>query len=473
MRLSLLMGAMLLVSGLAWPARGEEIPSLEKAAQCAQAGVATVRVLNQVNDDESDEAEARPRVTVCTGVCVEKGWIVTPAFAGTDSQIRLTLAGGEQSQARLRVIDEYSGLALLEADTKSLEPLLPAEKPPKVGAWVVSAAAWGVEPAVVSFGILSGEQRAAGGMQYPPLMQADLRTTETSSGAALVDSQGGLLGIVVLADKGEDRRGWTYAVPVSHVQRLLRVRSEQAALDKPMSGGSPSDEVSRDRRVSEIGASVVVLKRRRPVVGMVLDGIGERVVVQRVEKGSPAEKAGLKVGDIVRGVDGVKIRSVTQAVMFVLKKQPGDIVVYDVLQDDQPRQVEVVLGGGVELSTAPGSVLTEYIQPKVDLEARGGGRYYSKTGSSEVREVYAADDDAERSASPGDRAQRAQQIEVLEKALDRYRKVIEYQQQQLGEEKNQRRAIADRVRQLEMELQQLQKRETSPPAAAPQAAPKP
>lgn len=431
----------LTASLLAATAQAQQAPSLEQAAAAAQGCVATVRILDTVPDETDETGKAtRPRVTVCTGVCVEKGWIITPAFTGTDSQIRLTLPGGQQSQGQVRVIDEYSGLALIEADTHALK-VISTTPDAKVGSWVLGAAAWGVEQPVVSFGILSGTQRTVGGMQYPPLLQADLRTTETSSGAALVNRAGELLGIVVLAEQGKDRGGWTYAVPASHVQRLLRARTD-------------SDRAAGNK-AKEAKTSLVVLKRRRPVVGMVLDGIGESIVIKRIEKGSPAEKAGLKVGDVVQAVDGVKIRSVYQAVTPVLYKQPGDVVAYEVQQGGAARKVEVTLGGGVELPSAPLEVLGEYMRPKVDIEGARSGRYYAKNGRDEVREVFAPGELDDPRTTEQKLQSPSEQLKLLEKALDRYRSVIAYQQGQLGEHEAQRRATEERMGQLEQEIERL------------------
>lgn len=447
--LSIALTLSLLAPALLAPAlRAEEAPSLEEAAASAQACVATVRILDAV-PDETDETgkTTRPRVTVCTGVCVEKGWIVTPAFAGSDSQVRLTLPGGQQSQGQLRVIDEYSGLALIETDTHNLKTITPASAG-KVGAWVLSAAAWGVEQPVISFGILSGQDRTVGGMQYPPLLQADLRTTETSSGAALVNRAGELLGVVVLVEQNKERGGWTYAVPASHVQRLLRARLDQKALDKPKA------EDAQAARPAAVQTSVVVLKRRRPVVGMVLDGIGESVVIKRIEKDSPAEKAGLKVGDVVQAVDGVKIRSVYQAVTPVLYKQPGDLVAYEVQQGGATRKVEVTLGGGVALPSAPLEVLGEFMRPKVDIEGARSGRYYAKSGNDHVREVFAPGETDDRTTAQKLQAP-SEQIKLLEKALDGYRAVIVAQQSQLSERETERRATEARIEQLEKQIEQL------------------
>src|SRR5947208_341130 len=99
------------------------------AARTLQQATATVRIW-----DQSQDAAARPvMVTVCSGLCVRDGLVITAAVAGSDSPIRLTFPGGKQADAKLLVIDEYSGLALVKVDTSSLVPLAFAGSMPDVG----------------------------------------------------------------------------------------------------------------------------------------------------------------------------------------------------------------------------------------------------------------------------------------------------------------------------------------------------
>jgi hypothetical protein len=212
-----------------------------------------------------------------------------------------------------------------------------------------------------------------------------------------------------------------------------------------------------DRRLAGLASRVVVLTRRRPVVGVELDGIGESVTVMRVFKGTGAEKAGFKKGDIVQSVDGIKIRSVYQAGQPVLFKQPGDLVVYEVLRDGQPQTITVTLGGGVELPSAPREMIGEYIRPKVDIEGLGDGRYAAKSGRDEVREVFGPGDTEDRRTAEEKAATPAEKIKLLEKANDRYRAVITNQQAQIIQREQERRAMEERVKELEKQLEALKK----------------
>ena len=425
--------AALLLAGTARLAADDELPSLEAAAEKLQSATVTVRVGTAAEAEAADPADAtdRPddaaapasRVSVFTGVSLGDGLVVTALTAAQDARIRITLAGGEQAQAKAVVLDEFSGLALLKLDRSDVPAVERASDAPKVGSWVISAAAWGTEKPVVMLGLVSGVDRSLPGGSFPPLLQCDMRTAETSSGAGVVNRQGQLLGIVVAADSPEQRRGFTYAVPVGHVERLLRALAEKA------------DD-----------GSVILLRHQRPVVGMVLEGDESGITVRRVAEGSPAEKAGIHVGDKVIAADGVKIRSVYQAVRPVLYKQPGDVITYVVEQESGERTVDVVLGGGVSVDPGAEGNFARLFEPRVVVDARAA---LAGTRQGDIGEVFAPKDEPEAATSDP--------RELLEKALDRYRSVIVYQQTQLVEAEQNRARTERQLEALEAQVELLKR----------------
>jgi hypothetical protein len=315
-----------------------------------------------------------------------------------------------------------------------LVPLAAADKQPAVGSNVLTAAAWGVEQPLVSQGIVGGVDRTRAGGGYPPLLQCDLRTMETSSGSSVVNRDGQLLGIVVAADDADARRGWTYAVPASHVERILRSADEQK------------------------GDGMIVLKRRRPVVGMVLDQEGEAIVVQRLTAGGPAEKAGFKVGDQILTTEGVAIRSVYQAVLPSLYKQPGDTMTFRVVRDGAMQDITVVLGGGVEFSSVPFDLVVDLVRPKVELQRDPRGGYLAKGAGRATSRPLASpplpDDEPPATAAAPTADEK---IALLEKALDRYLRFIELQQKQLQDEQKHRQSQDELIQSLRAEMDALRK----------------
>lgn len=384
------------------------------------------------------DKEGHCSVTVCTGICVDQRRFVTAIQVGSDSKIRLTFPGGGQSDAQLRVIDEFSGLALVESTKEGSTPIEFAAAPCQAGAWVMAASAWGVEKPILSLGVCGAVDRTLTGGNYPPLMQCDLPTTDTSCGSGVVDCHGKLLGVVVAADRTQTQRGWSYVVPVSHVQRLLRA----------------ADDGKQEHQEGD--QSVIVLKRRRPIVGMVLETEGENIVVRRLFKDGPAEKAGLKIGDRVIAVDGVQIRSVNQAVVPTIYKQPGDTVMFRVARGDLPQEIQVVLGGGVELSSLPGDKLYSVIQPKIEIGRKKAGTIYEKISESESRDVAQLPGTSADGDKPDPTS--AAKIALLEKALERYQKVIELQQEQLRQREQDRAELAESLKALKAEVEALRRR---------------
>ncbi|WP_425616079.1 S1C family serine protease [Anatilimnocola sp. NA78] len=424
---SSLIAALLLAALAATAGRAQEAPGGDWKATAArlQRSIVTVRIRraevvkpavenNELEAKKDKEPADEASVTVCTGFCVAPGKIITATLAATDDRIRLTLAGGLQSDARLLAIDEYSGLSLLGCDGKEIDALTLAANQPEVGEYVMAGAAWGVDRPVVSLGIIGATDRTLPGLVVPPLLQCDLRTVETSSGSPLTTRNAEVVGIVMAIEEPEARRGWTYAIPATHIRRLIR--SADAAVAKP--GEQPA-------------TSVVVLKRRRPIVGMVLESTEEEILVQRLTAGGPAEKAGIKIGDRILTADGVAIRSVYQAVLPTLRKQPGDVVRYRVQREEGERELEVILGGGVELPKLTQNDLGKLIQPRVQVGRGPDGNYFAQSGNSSVREVFAPPLPAEVELPLPPTSE--EKIKLLEKALERYQAVIELQQQQLRE----------------------------------------
>ncbi len=309
---------------------------------------------------QADNDCQRPcSVIVCTGVCVAANKIVAAVPVSSDSKIRLTFPGGNQDDARLRVVDEFSGLVLLDSPNCAAKPLEMADALPAAGSTVITAAAWGVEKPLVFRGMVSGTGHTLAGICYPPLVVCQLPTTDTSSGAAVVDRQGKLLGIVVGSDPAQAHQSWmTYAVPVSHVQRLLRACEES---DK---------RGNRD--------TVIVLKRRRPMVGWKLESEADEIVVRWITADGPAAKAGVEKGDCVLEVDGIRIRSIYQAWAPTMCKQAGDTLTYRVRRGEKTHDVVVVLGGAVEMESLPADKLSEIVQPKLEFGRDESGKYYFK-----------------------------------------------------------------------------------------------
>jgi len=413
------------------------------AAMLAQR-VALVRVSimsHKANDKNQTAAKSRKtapplqaEIVVCTGAILGKGLIVAPVYAASDTPIRVTLPGGEQVRGQVRVIDEYSGLSLIRCKRKNLPGLEIETKLPAVGTSIASAAAWGVQEPVVSFGSVSGLRRNIKNVHFPPLLQCDIRTVGTSSGAALVNTKGKLVGIVVFSQVNRTR-GWTYCVPSRHVQRLLRAQPKNPRSD-----------------------SVVVIKRRRPIVGMVLDDNGSGIRVSRVRPESPAAKAGIQVGDHILSVDGMRIRSVYQAVIPNLNKQPGDVTKFGVRHNGVVRTVSVVLGGGMELPSAPFENLGDLVRPHIRISNRDGQYYTLQDRQWQnvpvSRKFQQGPPPMKRFTATRRKITREEQLQKLQRQVELYAKLVKQQEVTIRLLKKQSGVIEQQLKQLKLDLKQ-------------------
>jgi membrane-associated protease RseP (regulator of RpoE activity) len=232
-------------------------------------------------------------------------------------------------------------------------------------------------------------------------LQCDVRTTETSSGAAVVNDRGELLGIVAATGKPNSQAGWTYALPIRHVERLL---------------------------AAKVAGKVIELKRRRPVVGFTI-GAGSTegtVLVERVDPRGPAAAAGIKAGDFIVETDGLKIRSAYQAIDLILKKQPGDRMAFTVQRNNQPHRFDVLLdGGAMPVAEIPQSEAAVAVGPQLRVRRSDNGEIRIRDNSSPAA-VSSDREDGETRRSVGNEA------ELLRLQLEAYERVIEGMQKEIG-----------------------------------------
>jgi membrane-associated protease RseP (regulator of RpoE activity) len=300
------------------------------------------------------------------------------------------------------VIDRHSGLILMEIENRELPGLALARQATKIGGRVLTAAAAGIEDPAVSAGILGAIDRTPTGIDLPPVLQCDVRTTETASGAAVVNERGELLGIVAAADPLRTRGGWTYALPVRHVERLL---------------------------AAKVDGKLIEIKRRRPVVGFTIGAGAEEgsVLVERVDRNGPAAAAGIRPGDEIAEADGRRIRSAYQAIDLILKKQPGDQMAFTVTREGQPINVNVLLDGGAMpvAEIPPATASSVKVGPQLKAR-RGDSGAITIRDNNTLAEVAVDPDRGQTRRSVGNEGELLRlQLEAYERVFERMQKEIE------------------------------------------------
>ncbi len=209
------------------------------------------------------------------------GFVLTNAHVveGAD-EVLVTLSDRRELKAKVLGADERSDVALLKVDAANL-PRLTVGDPGKirVGEWVIAIGSPFNLDNTVTAGIISAKSRDTG--DYLPHIQSDVAVNRGNSGGPLINMRGEAIGILSqIASTSGDYSGVSFAVPIDEVMRVA---------DQLRTSG----RVTRGRLGVEIGE---VSKDVAESLGL---GRARGAEVVRVEAASPAEKGGIKVGDII------------------------------------------------------------------------------------------------------------------------------------------------------------------------------
>jgi putative serine protease PepD len=181
----------------------------------------------------------------------------------------------------------------------------------------------------VTAGIVSALQRpvttgdTSDDLSYINAVQTDAAINPGNSGGPLVNIVGQVVGVntaIATTGMGEAGNiGVGFAIPIEQV----RVTAEQ---------------------ILETGEA------RYPVIGAQVDtrpGVGRGAAIESVNDGSPAEKAGLRQGDVVVEVGGQRVTDGIALIVAIRTHQPGETITLRVLRNGQEREVQVTLAGEV------------------------------------------------------------------------------------------------------------------------------
>jgi serine protease Do len=253
--------------------------------------------------------------------------------------------------AQLVGLDDETDLAVLKIEERGLRPLAFGDSESLHAGQVVLAfgSPLGLQNSV-SLGVVSAVAR-----QFAPeapmiYIQTDAPINPGSSGGALVDVSGGLMGInTLILSQGGGHEGLGFAAPshiVSHV----------------------SDQIRRHGRVRRgtIGVHAQTLD------ATLADGLqlarGEGVVVSDVTPGGPAAQAGLQIGDVVRRLDGKPMENGRQFQVNLYRKAVGESVRLEVEREGRAISLSVTV------AERPGdtSRLAALVDPERNVVARLG-----------------------------------------------------------------------------------------------------
>lgn len=266
-----------------------------------------------------------------TGIIIDpRGYIVTNYHVVEDvNSIRVRLADGSVSPARVVARDNESDLALIKIDVKNPLTVMPLGTATDlmVGETVVAIGnAYGYDH-TVSVGVVSALSRDVTlnkEISYKGLIQTDAAINPGNSGGPLLNIRGELIGVNVAIRAGAQNIG--FAIPVDN---MLKVGAELISGSKR--GGPSLGLLTKDRvKVSE-------------------EASPEReLTVEATDAGGVAAKAGLQKGDVIIKAAGHEVCCRLDLERHLSEKTPNDIVTIDVLRSGKLQQLKVTLDGGVQ-----------------------------------------------------------------------------------------------------------------------------
>jgi serine protease Do len=256
------------------------------------------------------------------------GYILTNAHVvdGAD-EVTVRLTDKREFKAKTIGADKRTDVALIKIEASGL-PMVKLGDPGqlKVGEWVVAIGSpFGFDNSVTA-GIVSAKGRALPQENYVPFLQTDVAINPGNSGGPLFNMRGEVVGInSQIYSRSGGYMGVSFAIPIDvamDIQNQLRA----------------SGKVSRGR------LGVVIQEVSKELADSL--GLPKPVgaVVNSVEKGGPADKAGLEAGDVILKFDGKTIANSADLPRMVGATRPGSRSVAQVWRKGTTRDITVTVG---------------------------------------------------------------------------------------------------------------------------------
>lgn len=271
----------------------------------------------------------------------EDGYIVTNNHVIADESssyyqiteatgIKIHLYGDEtEYEAKVVGSDAYSDLAVLKIEKEGLPAATIGNSDEVlVGEFVMAIGNPLGMDSSVTCGVVSATNREltdTDGKSYVTI-QTDAAINSGNSGGALVNAKGEVIGINTLKLSGSGIEGMGFSIPINSTTKIINQLTEHGEVIRPyigITGSSVTDSVSE----------VVREQYELP----------EGIYVNSVEKDSPADKAGIKQGDIITAIEGKEVKSVTELNNIKNTYEVGNTVTLKVTRKKEAMDIKVTL----------------------------------------------------------------------------------------------------------------------------------
>jgi S1-C subfamily serine protease len=314
-------------------------------------GVVNVRaqIVQQVDSPFDPFGQGPQGVATGSGFVLDKsGHILTNAHVIEGaSRVSVQFEDDKTVEAKVEGKDTSTDIALLKVDKKGLDlnPLeLGSSKSVQVGDPTIAIGnPFGLDRTLTT-GVVSALQRkisAPNGYSISNVIQTDAAINPGNSGGPLLDAAGRVIGInsqIATGSSGGGNVGIGFAVPINTAKQIVPQLKDSGSVKRAYLGITGQ---TIDRSLERLNLSTT-----------------SGVLVQTVQPGSPAAKAGLRGGDasatldgselrlggdVIKKVDGKDIKTMDQVVSIVGSKKPGESVTVEYLRNGQTKTAKVKL----------------------------------------------------------------------------------------------------------------------------------
>ena len=280
----------------------------------------------------SGEGSPRPETGSSLGsgvIASEDGYILTNHHVLEEQgETEVVLADGRRIRAKLVGSDPETDLAVLKAERSGLPAIQFGDAAgARIGDVVLAIGnPFGVGQ-TVTMGIVSALGRTQLGINtFENFIQTDAAINPGNSGGALVDTDGRLLGInTAIYSRSGGSLGIGFAIPSTTVQDVMNQIIKHGRVIRGYIGVEPQD-------VTPELADAFHLPRR--------DG----AIIAGIMRGGPAEKAGVKVGDILTSMDGKPVANVATMLDMISLSAPGSTARFRFQRNADEVEVPIVIG---------------------------------------------------------------------------------------------------------------------------------
>ncbi len=301
----------------------------------------------EMPEREGGEAEGSGFIVTSDGYVLTNNHVVQGA-----TNIDVILSDNRRLDAKVVGTDPDSDIAVLKVEATGLvaAPLGDSDAM-QVGDWVVAIGSpFGLTQTVTS-GIVSAvnRDRVANGniTKYDNFIQTDAAINPGNSGGPLLNLQGQVIGInTAIATRSGTSAGVGFAIPSNMAKDALEDIVKTGRVVRGFIGASLRD--LDDELAEQLG----------------VEKNAQGVVIEVVSEDGPADKAGLKPGDVVTSLNGQAVQNLSQLRLKVASMSPGEIAKFDVLRNGKSLKLNVKIEE----------------QTKEKMNAMAGGRILEQLG---------------------------------------------------------------------------------------------